>query len=115
VAPTPTPSLPTATPTPSLSQLEILSHQSYVDVGWFHIVGEVQNNSDTPVEFVKVVATLYDDAGQVVGTDFTYTEIDVIPPGGKSPFETGTDEWTGTTNYRLQVQGDAAPRRDRTL
>jgi hypothetical protein len=76
-----------------------------VDVGWFHIVGEVQNNSDTPVAFVKVVATLYDDAGQVVGTDFTYTEIDLIPPGGKSPFETGTDEWTGTTNYKLKFKG----------
>lgn len=114
VPPAPTPSLPTATPTPSLPQLEILSHQSYVDDGWFHIVGEVRNNSDTPMEFVKIVATLYDDAGQVVGTDFTYTEIDVIPPGGKSPFETGTDEWEGATNYKLQVQGNVGtlPRQD---
>lgn len=111
---TPTPSLPTAAPTPSLPQLQILSHQSYEDAGWFHIVGEVQNNSDTPMEFVKIVATLYDDAGQVVGTDFTYTEIDVIPPGGKSPFETGTDKWAGTTNYKLQVQGSPGtlPRQD---
>jgi hypothetical protein len=111
---TPLPSLPTATPTPSLPQLEILSHQSYEDAGWFHIVGEVRNNSDTPMEFVEIVATLYDDAGQVVGTDFTYAELDVIPPGGKSPFETGTDKWAGTTNYKLQVEGSSGtlPRQD---
>jgi hypothetical protein len=108
------PSLPTATPTPSLPQLEILSHQSYEDAGWFHIVGEVRNNSDTPMEFVEIVATLYDDAGQVVGTDFTYTELDVIPPGAQSPFETGTDEWAGATNYKLQAQGSPGtmPRQD---
>jgi hypothetical protein len=95
-----------ASPTPSLPALEILSSQSYVDYGWLHIVGEVQNNSNTPMEFVKIVATLYDDGGKITGTDFTYTELDVIPPGGKSPFETGTDNYEGTTNYKLQVQGD---------
>lgn len=112
--PIPPVATPAPTPTPGPPDLQILSHQSYVDGEWFHIVGEVQNNSDAAMEFVKIVATLYDDASQVVGTDFTYTEIDVIPPGGKSPFETGTDEWEGTTNYKLQVQGRAGapPRQD---
>lgn len=105
---------PADTPTPSIPELEILSHQSYEDSGWFHIVGEVRNNSDRPMEFIEVVATLYDDTNNVTGTDFTYTYLNVIPPGGKSPFETGTDEYAGTTQYKLQVQGSPGdlPRQD---
>jgi len=95
-----------ALPTPSAPPLEILSSQSYVDAGWYHIVGEVRNNTDDPMEFVKIIATLHDDNNNITGTDFTYTELDVIPPGGKSPFETGTDQYAGTTIYKLQVQGD---------
>jgi hypothetical protein len=85
-----------------------------VDGDWFHIVGEVRNNSDAPMEFVKVVATLYDDTGNVTGTDFAYTELDIVLPGGKSPFETGTDQWQGTTNYKLQIEGSqgSPPRQD---
>jgi hypothetical protein len=102
------------TPTESLPELEILSHSSYSDAGWFHILGEVRNNSAAPMEFVRVVATLYDDAENVTGTDFTYTMLDVIPPGGVAPFETGTDEWQGTTHYLLQVEGrpGSLPRQD---
>lgn len=96
------------------SSLEILSHQSYTEGDWFHIVGEVRNNSSVPMEYVKIVATLYDQDGKVVGTDFAYTDLDVIPPGGKAPFSTGTDEWTGTATYKLQVQGSEGelPRQD---
>jgi len=114
-APTDTPAQPPPTPTPSQPSIEILSSTSYADdIGYFHVVGEVRNNGDQPMAFVKVVATLYDDADQVTGTDFTYTELDVIPPGGKSPFETGTDQWQGTTKYKLQVEGSPgpAPRQD---
>jgi len=110
--------VPADTPKPTQAaarpDLEILSHQSYVDLAWFHIVGEVRNNSSVPIEYVKIVATLYDVTGKVAGTDYTYTDIDVIPPGGKAPFETGTDEWAGTTQYKLQVQGSPGdlPRQD---
>lgn len=107
---------PTVAPTPisSAPALEILSHQSYVDGSWFHIVGEVQNNTDSPMEYVKIVATLYDEAGKVSGTDYGYTVLDAVLPGERSPFETGTDEWEGTTSYKLQVEGRAGdwPRTD---
>lgn len=109
-----TPSESAPAPVSEQPQLEVLSHQSYEDGGWFHIVGEVRNNSNTPMEFVEVIATLYDDANNVVGTDFTFTELDVIPPGGKTPFETGTDQYQDITNYQLQVQGEPSelPRQD---
>jgi hypothetical protein len=107
--------MPVATPAANFPQLQILSHQSYVDEsGWFHIVGEVQNSSGTPMSFVEVVATLYDDAGNVVRTDSTYVELETIPPGGKAPFRVSTDQYVGVTQYKLQAQGNPGtpPRQD---
>jgi len=99
----PAETVPPSPASPS-TEIEVLSSRSYVGGDYFHIVGEVRNNTDIPMESVKIVATLYDDGGSVTGTDFTYTELDIIPPHGKSPFETGTDEWRGTTKYKLQTE-----------
>jgi hypothetical protein len=46
-----------------------------------------KNNSDRFDDYVKIVATLYEKGGKVVGTDFTYSDIDVQRPAEKSPFE----------------------------
>ena len=103
-APTEAPA-PTLTPESIEPELDVLSFTDYEDtVGWWHVVGEVRNNSSYPVQFVKIVITIYDDAGNVVGTDFTYTTLDVIAPGGKSPFRTGTEEYTGVSSYEVQVE-----------
>jgi hypothetical protein len=103
-----------STPGGELAGLEILGHQSYIRGQWFHIVGEVRNNANTPMGSVEVAATLYDNSGRVTGTGSTFTLLDVIPPGGKAPFDIGTDEWPGTADYKLQVQGqpDHLPRQD---
>ena len=39
------------------------------------------------MNYVKIVSTLYDKGGKVVGTDFTYSDIDVLRPAEKSPFK----------------------------
>jgi hypothetical protein len=36
--------------------------------GYFHVVGEVQNNAPESMKFVEITATFYDAAGKVVGT-----------------------------------------------
>ncbi len=51
------------------------------------IVGELKNNFNYPVEFVKVIARLYDSKGKLIDTDYTYSYLDVIKPGQKSPFK----------------------------
>ncbi|HJT47414.1 MAG TPA: FxLYD domain-containing protein [Nitrososphaeraceae archaeon] len=62
--------------------ISVLSSSSFIDeTGAYHIVGEVKNNSPTdPMNYVKIVATLYDKTGKVVGTDFTFSDIDVLNP-----------------------------------
>jgi hypothetical protein len=39
------------------------------------------------MNYVKIVSTFYDNAGKVVGTDFTYTNVDVLRPAERSSFE----------------------------
>lgn len=94
------------------TQLEILSHRTYIDtLGWHHIVGEVQNNADTPMEFVEVIAKLYDEGQEVIGTKLTFTTPDVIFPGEKAPFDVITlrpSQWQKIDEYKLQVKGDIA-------
>lgn len=70
------------------AQVELLTSSSYIDsLGWFNIVGEVQNVGDQAVDFVRIQATFYDSNDTVVETAFTYSELDVILPGRKSPFD----------------------------
>jgi hypothetical protein len=57
------------------------------DLGWYEIVGEVVNGGTDDTEFVKVVATLYDETGRVIDTDFTYTDPTDVPAGQSAPFE----------------------------
>lgn len=100
---------PTLTPTPSGPLMEILSMSDYVDdIGYLHIVGEVENLSEQQAfEFVKAIATLYDDNNNVVGTEYSFTLLEVLLPGEKSPFDITTDQFEGTTQYKVQI--DASP------
>jgi hypothetical protein len=45
------------------------------DFVWYEIVGEVVNGGIEATEYVKVIATFYDEDGQVIGTHFTYTDL----------------------------------------
>jgi len=103
------PGVPLAADTLS-APLQILSHHSYVDtLGWYHIVGEVQNNGSAPMEFVQIVAKLYDETNSVIGTKLTFTAPDVIFPGGRAPFDLITlrrSQWDKIKTYNLEVKGD---------
>ena len=109
--PAPTPTLiPAATPppkpTPTKAAIEFLTYSSYWDdSGYFHIVGEVQNKGYTNVQYVEIVATYYDQQQNVIGTDFTYSELDILVPGQKSPFDLSSypDKLPSLKTYRIQV------------
>jgi hypothetical protein len=108
--PTPTPSVtqspsPTQTPT-GVANVSVLSASSYYDgSGYFTVVGEVQNTLGTNVKYVKIVATFYDSSGTVIGTVYTYTEIDILKPNQKSPFKLSSYPAIITVaSYNLDVQ-----------
>jgi len=113
-SPTPTPTstpssvaTPTPTPTPAeAANVSVLSASDYYDeADYFTVVGEVKNTLGTNVEYVKIVATFYDSSDTVIGTDYTYTEIDILKPNQKSPFTLSSypDKIT-VASYDIDIQ-----------
>ena len=100
--------VPTNTPEPVL---DVYGGYTYVQYDYLHVIGEMLNPTDQWLEYVKIVVTFYDSAGTMIGTDFTYTELDLIPPGDTGAFDTGIDVSTlggEVDSYELQVQARPA-------
>jgi hypothetical protein len=77
-------------PTQDNSKVEVKSETLKQDSGYAKIVGEVINNTQNPVEYVKVTATFYDKDKKVIGTSFTYTgdtSSTQLKPGDTTPFD----------------------------
>lgn len=107
---------PSSTETPSITETidpaltetptapEILSHSSYFEMGYFKVVGEVENTLPNNINFVKMVATFYDEQNKVIGSAFTFTELDILKPNQKSPFELSSfPEEINPSSYKLQL------------
>jgi hypothetical protein len=90
--------------------ISILSSSSFKDdLGYFHVVGEVKNNSNDPLNYVEIVSTFYNTEGKVVGTDFTFSEVDILRPQEKSAFDIILDNAAQSqkvSSYKLSVSGD---------
>jgi len=56
-------------------------------LGWFEVMGEVQNDGSKASHYTKVVATFYGSDGKVVYVWFAYTEPTTVEPGMKAPFK----------------------------
>jgi len=66
----------------------ILSHNSYTDsVGYFHVVGKVENNTPNPAQLVQVTGAFYDINNALVGTQFTHTNPSDISSGAMAAFD----------------------------
>jgi hypothetical protein len=75
-------------PVEAITAIEILpTHSGYInDLGFYYVVGEVENIGDTPVGDIKVNATFYDVKGDFVANGTGNAKLDVILPGRKAPF-----------------------------
>lgn len=72
------------------NDIEIVSWRCYKDPtfggdGAIVIVGELRNNTDRYIELVRVEVTLYDKAGVVTDSDYTY--VRGLAPGAKKSFK----------------------------
>ena len=110
VDPTPPNPAPPVTPPPEpqpSGQLEIGNTVAYGDEQFSYIVGTVTNNLNRNARFVKIVASLYDNDQTFIGSDFTYTDLDIILPGETSPFKIYVTDYADFQEYDLQLQGQA--------
>jgi hypothetical protein len=63
------------------------SHRSFNDGATLAVVGEVINGSPAPVYGVTVIATFYDDAGNLVGATESATFLPQTLPTQANPFK----------------------------
>lgn len=79
------------TPTDSIPEkLEIISHNSTSGSGMLIIAGEIENTGDLEATLVEVIATGYDEAGNVVEEDRSYlTPTHVLGAHQKATFQIG--------------------------
>jgi len=56
------------------------------------LVGQVQNNVGQNVTHVEIIATFYDQNGNISDTENTYSNPHDLKPGMKSPFQMDLDE-----------------------
>jgi hypothetical protein len=94
---------PTALP-PDAVLLGLLSDSSFTDeFNTLNIVGEVRNDSNLNVGQTDIAITFYDSAGAVVGTANGETMLEVIPPGGISPFLITLSHPLGMVSYSVRA------------
>lgn len=103
--------LPTVIPAYTQSDdFEFLALGDYFDsLGYWHLVGEVQNNSDEILRFPKVTATIYDDDGRLVGIEDSYLEVEYLRPYEKAGFSliySEPEQVEKAESYEVTLYGD---------
>jgi len=105
-APT-TPAQPTAPSAEAASApgLQVISHTSFDDGDYRYIVGVLQNNTDVAVSNVEINISLLDNAGEAIDTTTVTPPVEVIPPTGRAPFSTSSDQWGEVASYEIELSG----------
>jgi len=72
----------------AFAEVTIKNDQKYIgDDGTLHVVGEIQNNLDLPLNQVNIFVTLYDQNNNVILTKDTRSLVNTIMPEMKGPFD----------------------------
>jgi hypothetical protein len=133
ILPTLPPSAPTATATPGPTATPASTATPTVaptpSTGWSFasvrvypgqadgmlLYGDVINDTGAPQELEAVTGAFYDEQGQLIadeGNTYDYWPINVIPPGGRVPFELTVFDIQNAANFNLMVE--AAPSDENT-
>ena len=94
-------------PPPSSIQVEVLSTYSHrANDGTTVVLGEVQNNMDSPINKVTLDVTFMDDNSKQIEDKPGTTLLQVIPPGGKVPFAiSSTKADSSITQTQVKLAG----------
>jgi parallel beta-helix repeat protein len=98
------------------SGIKEISQNHFVDnLGYVHVIGELQNDLTTPVDFVKVDVAYYDSQNKIVGIDFSYSDPPTISPGESATYQiltspsnlASTDVSTIKVHYEYQMDNQS--------
>jgi len=73
-------------------------------LGYFRLVGEVENTGQSNTEKNNIVATFYDEQGESNLTASCYCCLEIIRPGERSPFEIVLPSRPDGLNYVLTTK-----------
>jgi hypothetical protein len=74
-------------------------------ISYRHYPGEVTNHNGFSVTYTEVVLTLYNDLGNLLNTEYTFTNPSTIGAGNTAPYEVlVADHYAATNRYVTQVQ-----------
>jgi hypothetical protein len=106
-------SMQVATAVADPGQVTVLSSNGYLNsLGYYHVVGEVQNTGSSTVASVLVTATCYTSGNTLLGTSSSQTMIGILEPGRKSPFDVALNDLlqsARTHHYELAVTYGQSP------
>ena len=93
-----------AEPTPEPEGVYILpNHTSHVSsIDYLVIYGEVMNNTNFNLRFVRIHANVFNSNGQLLDTDYTYTRLDNVPAGDKACFRMSHPAPEGWAYYEFE-------------
>ncbi len=79
--------------------------QSIGDDGALHIVGEIENNLEVPLNQINIHVTLFDENKHLIATEETSSLVNIIMPGMKAPFDLvlTNNEAKKTKSYSLEL------------
>ncbi|NJN93604.1 MAG: hypothetical protein HC875_05660 [Anaerolineales bacterium] len=117
---------PSANPTPTVTPIPETPGWSFARVraydnqyeGGLILYGEMVNDTGAPQEIAYITGTFYDNQGQLIADSDSTTEywpIEIIPPGGRTPFELAVNGIQAAANFKLWANSTTAgqsPRQD---
>lgn len=83
--------------------VNVLTSDWYLDEGGsIHVVGEVRNDTRTPVEFVQITIDFFDATDDLIATETGYSALWRLDPGETSPFDV-MDNVPGAEAYDVSI------------
>ena len=96
----------------------IQNDQQYIgDDGALHIVGEIKNNLDVPLNQINVHVTLLDENKHLIAIRETSSLVNIIMPGMKGPFDLvlTNDEAKKIKSYSLELDYKVSPPKNQVI
>ncbi len=102
----------------AFGEVFIQNDQQYIgDDKALHIVGEIINNLEVPLNQINVHVTLLDEDGNLIATKETSSLVNTIMPGMKSPFDLvlTDNEVKKTKSYSFELDYKVSPPKNQAI